>query len=290
MATIAYDPNVDYMQLIMDAEKAGNRSLAAQYEAQRNAKIADLNATGTNQWNAQETYAYTQPKQPALNQGAMIESLYRAQQDAALAELKSAYDKNVLAIDEAKQKIPALYQQGRNRAASDAAVNARNFNQYAAASGLNTGAAGQAQLAMNNQLQSGLSELHTAEANAIAELEAQRTSITTQYQNAVAQAIAEGNAAKAQALYEEAVRTEEILRAQEEAAAKAAAKQPTAPTDEPSVNPLDGINQKQLQIAINNANQFGVDAAKRILAAYSLDPHNTLTESEARAIAQYLGW
>lgn len=222
MAAIAYDPNVDYMQLIMDAEKAGNRSLAAQYEAQRNAKIADLNAAGTNQWNAQQTYAYTQPKAQNTgaglntsvtvnNQSALIEDLYKAQQEAALAELKAAYDQNVLTMDAAAQKIPGVYRQSRNRAAADAAVNARNFNEYAAASGLSSGAAAQTQLAMNNQLTSGLSDIARQEADAMADLELERARMQTEYKNAVAQAIATGDVEKAKALYSEAVRVDEMM-------------------------------------------------------------------------------
>ena len=145
------------------------------------------------------------------NPAALIQELYAAQQEAALAALKSAYDENVLALDASAREIPSQYQAARNRTAADAAVNARNFNQYAAANGLNNGAAGQAQLAMNNQLQSGLSGISQAEADALASLELERTRAKTQYQNSVAQAIADGDVAKAQALYEEAVRVDENL-------------------------------------------------------------------------------
>lgn len=144
------------------------------------------------------------------SQSALIEELYKAQQQAALAELEAAYEQNMLDLDAAAQKIPAIYQDSRNRAARDAAVAGRNFNEYAAASGLSSGAGAQTRLAMDNQLISGLSEISAQEATAMAELENQRAKTKVAYQNAVASAIAEGDLAKAEALYKEAVRMDEM--------------------------------------------------------------------------------
>ena len=56
---ISYDINVDYMDLINKAKAAGDMKAAAQYEAQRNQKIADMNAARTNTNNYQATYEYT---------------------------------------------------------------------------------------------------------------------------------------------------------------------------------------------------------------------------------------
>ena len=58
MAKIAYDKDTDYQALINQAIQSGNLSLARQYEAQRNAKIADMNAQGTNVGGYQQTYYY----------------------------------------------------------------------------------------------------------------------------------------------------------------------------------------------------------------------------------------
>jgi len=58
MAKIAYDKDTDYQALINQAILSGNLSLARQYEAQRNAKIADMNAQGTNVGGYQQTYYY----------------------------------------------------------------------------------------------------------------------------------------------------------------------------------------------------------------------------------------
>lgn len=58
MAKITYDKDTDYQALINQAIQSGNLSLARQYEAQRNAKIADMNAQGTNVGGYQQTYYY----------------------------------------------------------------------------------------------------------------------------------------------------------------------------------------------------------------------------------------
>lgn len=58
MAKIAYDKDTNYQALINQAIQSGNASLARQYEAQRNAKIADMNAQGTNIGGYQQTYYY----------------------------------------------------------------------------------------------------------------------------------------------------------------------------------------------------------------------------------------
>lgn len=58
MAKITYDKDTDYQALINQAIQSGNVSLARQYEAQRNAKIADMNAQGTNIGGYQQTYYY----------------------------------------------------------------------------------------------------------------------------------------------------------------------------------------------------------------------------------------
>lgn len=58
MAKITYDKDTNYQALINQAIQSGNASLARQYEAQRNAKIADMNAQGTNIEGYQQTYYY----------------------------------------------------------------------------------------------------------------------------------------------------------------------------------------------------------------------------------------
>ena len=77
--------------------------------------------------------------------------------------------------------------------------------------GLNSGAVGQAALAMNNQRQNDLNALGAAQASAQAEIQRQRTMLGKEYQAAINQALAEHNYERAYALYEEAVRAENML-------------------------------------------------------------------------------
>jgi hypothetical protein len=155
---------------------------------------------------------YTAPTLPsATSQESYINSLYAAQQEAALQALKTAYDANINTINATKEQIPLEYQTARNSAASQSALGKQAWNEYAAAAGLASGASAQANLAQNNVLQGNLSNISQAESTALAELELQRTQIMTGYQNAIAQAIADGNLEKARALYDEAVRVDESL-------------------------------------------------------------------------------
>jgi hypothetical protein len=112
-------------------------------------------------------------------------------------------------LDATAAKIPEQYTAARNQTAASAEQGRRNFNEYAAASGLNTGTGGQAQLAINTTLQGNLNTINQAEADALADIETQRLQIQAEYQTAIAQAIAESNIAKAQALYEEAIRVDD---------------------------------------------------------------------------------
>ena len=147
----------------------------------------------------------------ASSQEDYLNQLYDAQEQAALAALEAAYQENVLELDATAAKIPGLYQTARNQTAGDAAVAQQNWNEYAAAAGLNSGTAGQAQLAMGNQLQAGLRSLSQAEADALASVETERAKAKTAYQTSVAQAIAQGDLARAEALYQEAVRVDESI-------------------------------------------------------------------------------
>lgn len=278
MATMAGDKSVYNANTNWDNEEKYLKGLANQGNAWAVDQLGAL-------YEAKNDYSKAKDTQTDL-----INQLYQAQQDAATAELKAAYDQNMLAIDEAAKKIPGIYQSGRNQTAANAAVSSRNFNQYAAANGLNTGTSGQAQLAMSNQLQSGLSELDKAEAQALSDIEAQRVSTTTQYQNAVAQAIAQGELAKAQALYEEALRAEELMAQMAAAEAKNTVYYTKPKADDEIISPTPELNQKQLNVAVSNMNKYGKNAAMNIMIASVNDPHNPLTEAEADAIAAYLGW
>ena len=144
-----------------------------------------------------------------------INQMYRAQQEAALAKLKNAYDSNINSINRAGEGIESQYNTARNQTAGASELSARNFQEYAAAMGLNSGASGQAELSRNIALQNDLSNLNTQQASTVADLELQRTQALSDYNNAVAQAQANNDYELAAALYQEKVRqNEEALAAE----------------------------------------------------------------------------
>lgn len=147
----------------------------------------------------------------ATSQADYINALYDANEQKQRAALETAYDANVATLDRQAATISPQYQQAANAAAAQSAVAQAAFNERAAAAGMNTGAGSQAALAQNNALQSNISSIRQAESEALAEVEAKRADLASQYQKAIAEAVANNDAARAQALYAEAVRVDESL-------------------------------------------------------------------------------
>lgn len=136
-------------------------------------------------------------------QEARVNSVYDAARDKSLAALESAYAANRAALEAAAAQIPGDYQARANQLAANALINRRNFFENAAASGLNAGNGSQAELAMNNQQQADMTTLRTAEANAVNQANMKLTQLYVDYQNAIAEAIANNNYERAAALLSE---------------------------------------------------------------------------------------
>ncbi|MGE4485335.1 MAG: hypothetical protein AB7C97_09540, partial [Oscillospiraceae bacterium] len=147
----------------------------------------------------------------ATDHSDYISGYFSDAEKSALNALDASYQQNLLTLDAAAAKIPQQYYTAKNEAAAQNAQQNQAFNEYAAAAGLNSGAGGQASLASSNQLQSNLSGISQAQANALADVETQRAQIKTAYQSAVAQAIADNDLEEANALYQEMVRVDESV-------------------------------------------------------------------------------
>ncbi len=150
-------------------------------------------------------------------------SEYLKQQSAArvqaeLAGLKGAYEKAMAGYDLQEQRLPGHYNAERNKAAVQTAIARQNFNERAAASGLNSGTGGQAELSRSAAYQSALAGIGVAQADAQANLDLQRANLTAEYQTAIAQAEATGNAELAEALYKEMIRVQGLTREDEQTA------------------------------------------------------------------------
>jgi hypothetical protein len=207
---MSYDPNTDYQALINKAVEAGAYDVAAYYEQQRNAKIAGMNAAGTNQAGyvqtdlyAQQAAAQPQPVQQTSSSSSMIRDMYDSALQAKIAALEGGYKASLADATAARGKIPGIYQAQADSVAANAGREKMAFNEYAAASGLNSGAGGQAALALSGQLQSGLTAVRTGQANATADADLQIARLQAQYQQARQQAVAETQAQRAAAMLDQ---------------------------------------------------------------------------------------
>lgn len=147
----------------------------------------------------------------AKDQSENINKIYDAQQKAKTDALKAAYDQNMLDYDAQAAKIPQTYNEARRQVSTQADIARANLNEQMAGSGINTGAGSQLALSQQNSRNAAMGKVSTAEADALSDLEAQRQKVKTAYQNAVAQAISENDAARAKALYAEAQRVDNSI-------------------------------------------------------------------------------
>lgn len=144
-----------------------------------------------------------------------LNSLYDASLKSQLAQLQMAYNNNLAQLDKTQTETNAEYDEQKRQTQGNSERSAANWRELALAQGLNTGAIGQAALSQNNQLQSNLNTLGAAQAQNLANIEQQRALLGQQYQLQILQAQADNDFERAQALYNEAVRQDEILRQQQ---------------------------------------------------------------------------
>lgn len=130
-----------------------------------------------------------------------INDIYDRQKESTLRTLKSAYDSNVSSIDTASKALEANSYEAKRETAGDAAITRQRLNEAFAANGLNTGAVGQANLALLNQKAENLSKIDLAKHQAQQEYDAQKAALMQSYQAEVKSAIQDNDADKAKALY-----------------------------------------------------------------------------------------
>ena len=147
----------------------------------------------------------------AKDQSENINKIYDAQQKAKTDALKAAYDQNMADYDAQAAKIPQTYNEARRQVSTQADNSRANLNEQMAGSGINVGAGSQLALSQQNSRNAAMGKVSTAEADALSDLEAQRQKVKAAYQNAVAQAISENDAARAKALYTEAQRVDNSI-------------------------------------------------------------------------------
>ena len=152
---------------------------------------------------------YSPAQLPGYRAGVReVNDLYDAARERKLAQLKTAFDQSVEALRAERAELPGVYDGQKNAAAAQSEMAGRSFNEYAAASGLNSGTAGQAALARSNQLQGDLTALGQQEAAEQADIARRESQLRTQYADDVAAAVAQGEYDRAAALLEEYRRAE----------------------------------------------------------------------------------
>ena len=184
----------------MDAAHQGAENIRSQYGYSGGAAGNEYHQTGEN------TRLYA-----GASQSNYINGVYDAQLEAQKQALESAYNQKEAEYSAAEAKIPAQYDAQRNALSAQNEIEKANFNEQAAASGLNVGAGSQARLSQSNAYQQGMTALGKAQADAAANLQLERTKAKTAYQDAIQQAIKDNDARRAQALYEEAQRIDDNL-------------------------------------------------------------------------------
>lgn len=134
---------------------------------------------------------------------AQINQMYDAQKQSTLAGLEDAYNQNLSNAQAAREQINPTYQRSANDVSAAYERTRRSNNQMAAASGLNTGAAGQQAVAQGNAYLNALGQVRTAQSNALNAADRGISDLEAQYKTAVAQAIANNDYQRAAALFDE---------------------------------------------------------------------------------------
>lgn len=153
---------------------------------------------------APELEDYTAQELPTYEaQEDKVNQTYDAKQASSLAALETAYNQNMMDANATLEKIPATYRAQKNNAEAEYEKQRKAFAEYAANSGVSSGAGSQAQLAYSNQLQSDLNDIGVAQANATADAQLQISKLKQGYQDSVAEAVKENDYERAAALLAE---------------------------------------------------------------------------------------
>ena len=156
---------------------------------------------------------------PGANAQDLTEVL-RAQKAAELAAnlngLKRAYVNSLNGYKQREAELPEQFNAARRSAAAQDALARAAFDERAIASGLSSGARGQADLSRSAALQSALGQLDRQQAGAAADLRFAMEALSDQYRTARAGAQAENAAALSEALYNELVRQGNLNREAED--------------------------------------------------------------------------
>lgn len=171
--------------------------------------------SASGRWNSQEAgegnYQGVEAPEVRDLSGLVVEK-QSAANEQALLELSRAYENSKAQLTAQRDAIAGGYRAARDSVAAQNEIEKQNANTYAAAAGLNSGAAGQIALSQSVAQQNDLNQLYAQEAAATAETDAALSEMEREYNFAVAEAKAEGDRALADALYDELSRFDSAQR------------------------------------------------------------------------------
>ena len=154
-----------------------------------------------------ETMTTTKPTNEDL-----INQMYDASLTSQKTQLEQNRDQGLDDLQAEQERLQKQTDANLNRTYVEAARDQKNYAEVQNAYGLTSGAMAQARLAQDNQLEADLTALRGAQANIDANIEREKTMLSQQYMAAIAQAQADNDLKRAQALYDQARRDEEQLR------------------------------------------------------------------------------
>jgi hypothetical protein len=154
-----------------------------------------------------ETMTTTKPTNEDL-----INQMYDASLAGQKTQLEQSRDQGMADLQAEQERLQKQTDANLNRTYVEAARDQKNYAEVQNAYGLTSGAMAQARLALDNQLEADLTALRGAQANIDANIEREKTMLSQQYMAAIAQAQADNDLKRAQALYDQAKRDEDALR------------------------------------------------------------------------------
>lgn len=142
----------------------------------------------------------------------LINQMYDASLAGQKSQLTQNRDQGMADLQAEQERLQKQTDANLNRTYVEAARDQKNYAEVQNAYGLTSGAMAQARLAQDNQLEADLTALRGAQANIDANIEREKTMLSQQYMAAIAQAQADNDLKRAQALYDQARRDEDALR------------------------------------------------------------------------------
>ena len=153
-----------------------------------------------------------QKRQSEYDLTEYIKQQKAAELESQLAGLQGAYEESLAGLRSAQDRLPGAYEDARNSAAAQNALERRRFLEGAAYQGLGSGAAGQAELTRGATLTGTLAQIDRAQADSQADLNLEKATLESRYQQAIQQARANGDSELAATLYQELVRLQGLER------------------------------------------------------------------------------